>query len=430
MNITVNTFGTRGDVQPYIALALGLQAAGHKLRIATHAVFGDFVREHGLEVYPLDVDPRQVLLTQAVAELGNNTFRISRWMEEHFRPGLADLFRATLEAARDADLLVNSSLSFAGWHVAEKLGIPGIAAYLQPFTPTGDFPSTAAPIPPRWLPLKGLYNYASTKLSNQFFFRLLLPLTNVCREEVLDLPPLGMGYYWKIDAPSAPVPMLYGFSPAVIPRPKSWGTYQQIAGYWFLDLSQGYQPPPELLSFLDSGTKPVYIGFGSMVDHEREEMTRLVVEALAAAGQRGILLGGWSELGGVDLPDTILRVDYVPHDWLFPRVAAVVHHGGAGTTAAGLRAGVPSVIVPFFGDQPFWGWRVHELGAGPRWLPRQKLTAVSLAAAIRQAVGDETIRRRAADLGARIRAEDGVGQGVRWIEYFAQMASEWAPGND
>jgi sterol 3beta-glucosyltransferase len=156
-----------------------------------------------------------------------------------------------------------------------------------------------------------------------------------------------------------------------------------------------------------------------MVDHEREEMTRLVVEALERAGQRAILLGGWSELGSADMPDFVLDVDYVPHDWLFPRVAAVVHHGGAGTTAAGLRAGVPTVVVPFFADQPFWGWRVHELGAGPKWIPRKKLTAAKLAAAIQQALNDPAINQRAEGLGQCIRAEDGIGTGVRLVEQFA-----------
>jgi UDP:flavonoid glycosyltransferase YjiC (YdhE family) len=156
-----------------------------------------------------------------------------------------------------------------------------------------------------------------------------------------------------------------------------------------------------------------------MVDHEREEMTRLVVEALEQAGQRAILLGGWSGLGSADLPDFILRVDYVPHDWLFPRVAAVVHHGGAGTTAAGLRAGLPTVVVPFFGDQPFWGWRVYELGAGPRWIPRKKLTAGKLTAAIQQAVNDPAMIQRTKELGQRIRAEDGIRTGVQLVEQFA-----------
>jgi UDP:flavonoid glycosyltransferase YjiC (YdhE family) len=419
MRITINAFGSRGDVQPYVALGKGLRGAGHDVRLSTHRIFEAFVLEHHLDFFPMEGDPRQVLLTQAVAELGNNPLRVNRWIAENFRPALNEVFHATLDAAQGADLLLNSALSFAGWHVAEKLGIPSIGAYLQPLMPTRAFHNISAPAPPSWLPFKGLYNVLSTKLSNQSFFYMLRPLVNDCRREVLDLPPLSAAYYWRVDSPSARVPILYGYSPSVIPRPPDWGDTQRIAGYWFLDGARNYQPPAELIHFLESGPPPVYVGFGSMVDHEREEIMRVVIEALGQAGQRAILLGGWSDLGSADMPDFILRVNYVPHDWLFPRVASVVHHGGAGTTAAGLRAGVPTVVVPFFGDQPFWAWRVHELGAGPRWIPRKKLTAGKLAAAIQQAVNDPAIIQRAEELGQRIRAEDGIGTGVRLVEQFA-----------
>ena len=419
MRITINAFGSRGDVQPYVALGKGLREAGHEVRLSTHRIFEAFVLEHHLDFFPMEGDPRQVLLTQAVAELGNNPFRVNRWIAENFRPALEEVFRATLGAAQGADLLLNSGLSFAGWHVAEKLGIPSIGAYLQPLMPTRAYHNISSPPPPAWLPFKGLYNVASTKFTNQSFFNMLRPPVNACRREVLDLPPLSAAYYWKLDSPSARVPMIYGFSPSVIPRPPDWSDYRQIAGYWFLDGAQKYEVPTELAHFLESGPLPVYVGFGSMVDHEREAMTRLVVEALGGAGQRAILLGGWSELGSGHLPDTIQRVDFVPHDWLFPRVAAVVHHGGAGTTAAGLRAGVPTVVVPFFGDQPFWGWRVRELGVGPKWIPRKKLSAGKLAAAIQQAVNDPAMIQRAEELGHRIRAEDGIRAGVQLVEHFA-----------
>ena len=333
---------------------------------------------------------------------------------------MESVFRATLEGAQGADVLLNSALSFAGWHVAEKLGIPAMAAYLQPATPTRAFQGMSSPIPPAWLPFRGIYNLLSTKLTNQSFFAMTRPLTNACRAEVLDLPPLNAAYYWKIDRASAPVDILYGYSPSVIPKPPDWGDAQHITGYWFLDEAQDYEPPVELSNFLDSGPPPVYVGFGSMVDHEREETTRIIVEALTQARQRAILLSGWSDLGSLELPDSILRIDNVPHDWLFPRMAAVVHHGGAGTTAAGLRAGVPAVVVPFTADQPFWAWRVHELGVGPKWILRKKLTVEKLAAAINQAVQDQAMAQRARELGGRIRAEDGPGVAVRLVEQFIQ----------
>ena len=418
MRVTINSFGTRGDVQPYIALGKGLQAAGHYVRITTHRIFEDFVREHELDFSPTEGDPKEVLLTQAMADMGMNPIRLNRWLVKNFRPVMDDVFRATLNGARGADVLLNSALSFAGWHVAEKLGIPAIAAYLQPATPTRAFHGMSSPAPPAWLPFRGVYNILTTKLANQSFFAMTRPLTNACRAEILGLPPIDAGYYWGIDRASAPVPILYGYSPSVIPKPPDWGDFQQVTGYWFLEAAQDYKPPVALTTFLESGPPPIYVGFGSMIDHEQGQTIRIIIEALGQTQQRAILLGGWGNLGSGELPDFILRVDSVPHDWLFPRMRAVVHHGGAGTTAAGLRAGVPTAIIPFTADQPFWAWRVHELGVGPKWILRKRLTAQKLAAAIDQAVHDQTMAQRAKEIGEAIRAEDGLEAAVRAVEQF------------
>lgn len=420
MRIVINTFGTRGDVQPYIALGVGLKQAGHDVRLVSHAIFEDFIREYDLDFHPLSVDPRQVLVSQAIADLGNNMFKIMRWMEENFKLALDEIFIETLEGCRGADLMVNTGLSFAGWHVAEKLDLPSLAAYLWPVTPSRYIPPTSGAILPDWVPFRGMANYWSLKFSNQMFFSLLRKPVNECRQEILDLPPMTMKDYWPLDSVDGSPLMVYGYSPNVIPKPPDWGEKQQISGYWFLDSATGYQPEPQLQSFLSDGPPPVYVGFGSMVDHEREETVRMVVEALDMTGQRGILLGGWSAMSAEGLPDTILQMDSVPHDWLFPQMAAVVHHGGAGTTAAGLRAGVPGVVVPSFADQFFWGWRVHKMGVGPKAVPRQKLTTAGLAKAIGQAVGDEGMKNRAREIGEKIRAENGVQTAVKMIEAFAR----------
>lgn len=419
MRITINAFGTRGDVQPYLALGRGLRRAGHHVRVSTHEIFEPFVRHHQLEFFPLELDPRQVLISQSITELGDNTFRILRWLRENYELVMGDIFRATLKAAQQADLLLNSSLSFAGWHVAEKIGIPAIAAYLQPLTPTRKLTHGSAPIPPDWLPMRGLYNYLSTKLTNQVFFNMLSPLTNACRKEILGLPPMNAIDYWSLDSPSSTTPIIYGYSPSVVPKPVDWSSNQQIAGYWFLDEARDYQPPDDLVNFLAAGPPPVYVGFGSMVDHERREVTQLVEQALVRSGQRAVLLEGWSDFGEAGLPDRIYRCESLPHSWLFPRMAAVVHHGGAGTTAAGLRAGKPTVIVPFFADQFFWGWCAYQLGAGPKAIPRKKLSADKLAQALRQAVNDTSMGANADRLGESIRAENGVARAVQLIERYA-----------
>lgn len=418
MKITINTFGTRGDIQPYIALGVGLQRAGHAVRIFSHQLYESFVREHGLDFFPLDIDPQQVLLNQAIAELGSNMVRIHRWLEQHFTPVLADAFRTTLQANQGADLMLNSGLAFTGWHVAEKLEIPAAAAYLWPAIPSRHIPATLGPRLPEWLPWQGWIHYAVTKFSNQMFFNLLRAGVNQCRVEILGLPPLTVADYWRMDAPHSPQTFLYGYSPAVLPKPPDWGANQHVCGYWFLEAAAGYQPDAALQDFLERGPPPVYFGFGSMVEHEQEELVGMVVQALARTGQRGILSRGWSEFEPAALPDTVLAVEAVPHDWLFPRMAAVVHHGGAGTTAAGLRAGVPAFIVPAFGDQFFWGERVYELGAGVRPVPRQQLTSGKLAQAIEQLVQEAGLRQQAGELSQRIRAEDGIGKAVELIEGF------------
>ncbi|MBT3337643.1 MAG: glycosyltransferase family 1 protein [Anaerolineae bacterium] len=420
MKITINTFGTRGDVQPYIALGKGLQQVGHEVCVVSHQIFESFVKEHGLDFYPIDLDPREVLVNQAVAELGNNMLRIMRWMEKNFKLALEEIFKVTLDANRDADLMLNSGLSFAGWHVAEKLELPAIATYLWPAIPSRYIPPLMGKKSPSWQPLKGLSNYWSTKISNQTFFNLLLSSVNECRRDILDLPALSKKFYWKIDSPRGATPFVYGYSPLVIPKPVDWGDNQQVAGYWFLDAAEDYQPDDALRDFLASGPPPIYVGFGSMIDHEREEAVQIVADALQMIGQRGIMLSDWSGFDSADLPDSILKVESVPHEWLFPQMAAVVHHGGAGTTAAGLRAGVPSVIVPSFGDQFFWGNRIHEMGVGSQPIPRKKLTAEKLAKALQQVIENQTIRENAKRIVEEIRAENGVEKAVQMIETYAR----------
>jgi UDP:flavonoid glycosyltransferase YjiC (YdhE family) len=263
----------------------------------------------------------------------------------------------------------------------------------------------------------GALNRASYRLTEQMMWQGFRSADTVARQQVLSLPKAAFwGPYGSERFKQNPI--LYGYSPAVIPRPTDWDGQMHVTGYWFLDPADEWTPPANLLEFLQAGSPPVFIGFGSMSTRNPGETTDLILRALARTGQRAILLSGWGGLHNSDLPDTAFMVDAIPYSWLFPRVAAVVHHGGAGTTSAGLRAGVPSIIIPFFADQPFWGRRVAELGVGPAPIPRKQLTADRLAQAIQTAVTDEAMRQRAAELGAKIRAEDGI---ARAVEVVAQV---------
>lgn len=219
--------------------------------------------------------------------------------------------------------------------------------------------------------------------------------------------------------PDLSIPMLYAHSPTVLARPADWRPDWHVTGFWFLDAPPDWTPPKSLTDFLAAGPPPVYIGFGSMSNRQPAQTTAIVVEALRRSGQRAILATGWGGLASSDQRGDLFVIDEVPHDWLFPQVAAVVHHGGVGTTAAGLRAGVPAVIVPQFGDQYFWGDHAQRIGAALRPLPRKQLTADKLAAALQQVTQDVDLRHRASAVGAMIRAEDGIIQAVRLIEAHA-----------
>ena len=218
------------------------------------------------------------------------------------------------------------------------------------------------------------------------------------------------------------VPALNGWSRHVAPDPLDWPNAVRTMGYWFLDRAD-WEPPADLETFLSAGPPPVYVGFGSMAGRRPERTTAAVLGALRQTGLRAVLASGWGGLRRGDLPASVVLIDRVPHDWLFPRVAAVVHHGGAGTTAAGLRAGRPTVVCPFFGDQPFWGRRVHELGAGPAPTPQKRLTAERLAAALREATERPSIREAATTLGRQIRREDGIADTVAHIERLVRPAA-------
>jgi sterol 3beta-glucosyltransferase len=417
MKILIITLGTRGDVQPYLALAHGLQAAGHELSLATDSTFEPFVNSAGVGFKPIKADPRQAM-QEDVRRVGANPVKFVFWLNRHFRPLAREFFRDIKTVAQGMDALLFASLAFPTYHVGLGLGIPTLAVYLAPSTPTRAFSAMTGPLP-QWLPFRGLANRLTTEFSVFSVFAMTKGVADECRQEMLGLPRMPWRDYLQLNSPSAPI--VYGYSRHVVPVPTDWGEWLHVTGYWFLDGDEGWQPPADLVAFLEAGPPPVYVGFGSMVDQEAQSVTQIVLKAVALGGRRAILLGGWSHLGQGQLPESIFRLDWAPHHWLFPRMSAVVHHGGAGTTAAALRAGVPNVVVPYFADQPFWAGRVRSLGVGPRPIPRQKLTAERLAEAIEIAASDEEIRRRAQALGQKIRAEDGVGRAVPLIERLLEQ---------
>lgn len=416
MRIALIALGSRGDVQPYLALGQGLLAAGHAVRVVTNQDYARLVMAQGLEFWPVTGSVQAVVESdemRALLDKGDFLAINARAAREVQR--MARLWAAEgLAGCRDRDLLIAGLGGlFMGLALAEKLGIPLLEAHVVPFTPTAVFPG--ALFPAAVARLGGAANRLSHHLTRQIMWQAFRPADTLARRQVLDLAPAP---FWgpHTAAGRRRLPTLYGISPAVLPKPADWGAHVHVTGYWTLEAETDWSPPAELLEFLQRGDPPVYIGFGSMANRDPQATADLVLRALDQTGQRAIILSGWGGFRAARLPDTVLVLESAPHAWLFPRVGAVVHHGGAGTTAAGLRAGRPSVVIPFFGDQPFWGQRVAELGVGPAPIPRRVLSADRLARALRQAMSDPAMRQRAAELGARIRAENGVARAVAVIE--------------
>jgi sterol 3beta-glucosyltransferase len=425
MRIAIIAMGTRGDVQPYIALGKGLKAAGHFVRLITHENFETLVTSHGLNFWPVKGNVQEVLESPEMLKLleRGNFLAINAHTGKMVKDIAIDWARDGLAACQSMDLLIAGVGGlYLAISLAEKLNIPLQQAYIFPFTPTTAFP--AIPLPQSISKFGGTVNRLSHHLFRQVMWQGFRKADRLARQQVLNLPPAP--FWGPYNSPILRErPTLYGFSPSVIPQPADWH-HTQVTGFWFLEETADWIPPTAVMNFLDSGAPPVYIGFGSMGSRKPAETADLVLAALARTGQRAILQSGWGGLKKTNLPEHVLMVDSISHSWLFPRMAAVVHHGGAGTTAAGLRAGVPSIVIPFFGDQLFWGQRVEKLGVGTAPIPRKKLTVELLAQAIDRAVTDRVMHQRATNLGAKIQTEDGITNAVRAIESIAvNGASHW-----
>lgn len=291
------------------------------------------------------------------------------------------------------------------------MDIPCFRVFFFPADPTGEFPAMTAPE----LPLGSLYNRFTFAGGDLLWTHATRKLLNDWRES-MGLSPIYPRSYPYRNLHGKPVPTLYVYSPLIAPKPHDWDENRYLTGYWVYHAATEWKPDKPLVDFINIGSKPIYIGFGSMVGGSFEQVLDIVLESLRVTKQRAVLSAGWGSLQGRRLPEYVYQVGFVPHEWLFQHVSAVVHHGGAGTPAAGLRAGVPSAIVPFGGDQPYWGNRVYQLGAGPKSIPRNELDTKRLTAAISEAVCNQDIIANAKCIGEKLCKKDGVGNAVRIIE--------------
>jgi len=416
LKITIFAAGSQGDIQPCVALGKGLQQAGYHLRLAAPENFASFIQKHDVDFYPLRGDVQQAMASDTGRKFmetgGANPMKAIRAMRTMIAPIVKRMTEDAYAACRDADALICLGVfSSFGDSIAEAQQIPVIHIEPTPLLPTKAF---AAPSWPIQRDLGGLHNYLSGIAMLYVVWLWYRPFVNDFRQH-LGLSTYSTGRFYRT---LRSTPMLSAYSPSIIPHPADWPESVHVTGYLFLDSQTDWQPSPELKAFLEAGDPPVYIGFGSMAGRNPEELARLATEALTRSDQRGVLLTGWGGLRAESVPDNVFVVEAAPHSWLFPRMAAVVHHGGAGTTAEGLRAGVPTVIVPFAFDQAFWGARVKASGLGPDPIPMKKLTADQLAKPIRIAVTDRDMRQHAKSYGEAIRAEDGTGTAVKIVQQY------------
>lgn len=431
MRITILTFGSQGDVRPAVAMGAALRLAGHEVRLAAHSRYQRLVSDYGLEFAPLENLPNPVPRARPAEAPPRPSSRIAGWVKPwtnaiRGRSLLTDggylerLMNDSWKACEGADAVLASFLCWWAYHLAEKLEIPIGWTPLQPLHPTRVFPNLLFP---QSRALRGPLNSLLQRSLHQIHWHFVKKWTNVWRREVLGLGPLkGMVPFPRVSRERQPI--LYGFSPTVVSLPDDWPNTCCATGYWFLDRLSDWSPPAELVDFLESGRPPVAITFSSMRHANPEGTTRTVLDALGRTRQRGILLTGSGALTELDdARDDVFVAHSLPHEWLFPRVSAVVHHGGAGTTAAALRAGVPSVVVPHFGDQFFWAQRLVQLGASPSPIPRKLLCADPLAAAIGEAISDRQMQRIVLGISRSIQAENGLARATELVDRYLGHAT-------
>ncbi|XP_057987140.1 sterol 3-beta-glucosyltransferase UGT80B1 isoform X2 [Hevea brasiliensis] len=395
LKIAILVVGTRGDVQPFLAMAKRLQEFGHHVRLATHANFRSFVRSAGVEFYPLGGDPRVLagymarnkgLIPSAPGEITLQRKQLKAIIES-LLPACSEPDIETGAPFRAQAIIANPP-AYGHVHVAEALGVPIHIFFTMPWTPTYEFPHPLARVPQSagyWL------SYIVVDLLIWWGIRGYI---NDFRKRKLKLSPIA--YFSMYHGSLSHLPTGYLWSPHLVPKPSDWGPLVDVVGYCFLNLGSKYKPKEEFNEWIQKGTKPIYIGFGSMPLEDPKKTTDIIMEALKDTGQRGIIDRGWGDLGNfTEVLDTVFLLEDCPHDWLFPQCAAVC----------------PTTVVPFFGDQFFWGDKVHKQGLGPAPIPIAELSVENLSNAIRFMLQPE-VKSRAIELAKLIENEDGVAAAV------------------
>jgi len=409
MRLTLIGIGSTGDVRPYVILGQELKKRGHTVRIAAFSPFEKMIKDAGLDFHPLAGDV--VKFMGKIMKPGTNGINYLQQVQNAIRDVAGPLLQNMQTACDDAEAIITTFFGSSMYSIAEKNHVPCIQTHYYPMDYNDVVPISSAP---------GL---KAGKAWNKMTYKVGYLLINSLERKYLTgwRKEQGMRAHKVRSKPDYTVnghqiPVLYAVSQLLMPRPLSWNEHIHMTGFWMESVAPDYTPDPALAAFLAEGEKPVYIGFGSMVSGDMGKTLSIVLEAVEQAGIRAILQKGW---GGaeVEAPSNRIYVaDYIPHEWLFEQVAAVVHHGGAGTTASGLKAGKPTLIIPFGGDQPFWGMRVRALGLGPKPIRREFLTTEKLTKALVDLTQTKSYGVAAKELGMRLCEENGAKAAADIIE--------------
>jgi UDP:flavonoid glycosyltransferase YjiC (YdhE family) len=419
MRIAIFTIGTHGDVRPFVAFGRHLLGQGHDVTIATSDRHRALIEQVGLRLAPIESDYAALMARERALIDGGNQLKMAGTIASTMMAWVPQWARQGMEAARGADLVLGSgSGTILGAAVAEKLGVPFVQAQFMPLTPSRHM-APIWPLPGVQMP--GAANLALSHALRIAMWRLLARPSNALRE-TLGLRPFPLlGPWYEREQRVRPQPILYAFSRHLQPQPADWSPGgAAVVGFWSLDQGRDWTPPRALQDFLDAGPPPLYVGFGSMLSGDQQRFTRLILEAVRRTGRRAIIATGWGALESAEASPDIFFLKDAPHDWLFPRVSLAVHHGGAGTTAAATRAGLPQVVVPFLADQFFWAWRLKRAGVNPVLLDRRTMTAQDLADAIALAER-ERVRAAAARLGGLLQGEQGMENATRALERWCLL---------
>lgn len=408
MRVTIITIGSHGDVLPSIAIAKSLIEHGHKVRIAALESSKEAVISEGIDYLHLSGDAKEVIRLLIGKDV--KTLEYFKSLNTLLDPMEHTFLEDIERCCEDTDIVAYSVLGSIAYHVAISKKIPCIRMLFVPLDPTSEFPAMTAPILGKF----PLYNRFTYLAGDYLWLNFTKKRLNKWRKK-LGLSVVKKFPYRKMED-NTPVPTLYAFSESVLNKPKDWGKHIEISGYWFSDESKQYEPTESIKEFLQKNKETIYIGFGSMVGGDFSNLFSKVIKGVQLTGVSAIISSGWGGLSSEKVPDTIMMVDYVPHDWLFNQVSMVVHHGGAGTIAAGLRAGKPTIVVPFGGDQPFWGNQIYKIGAGPKPIPIKSFNSKLFAKRIKEVQTNNKYKENAARIKEILIKEDGKERAVRFIE--------------